>query len=87
MLKPFAVSICFHPTVVDLLHDLGYLYFVLDVFTRRFMPEFREAFEDVLRSIEEVSKAECEMKRDWAVERLRRWGDGKVMVTRSYGKA
>ncbi|KAE8447474.1 hypothetical protein EG329_010747 [Mollisiaceae sp. DMI_Dod_QoI] len=86
LLKPYAIAICFHPTVVDLLHDMQYLYFVIDAFTTKFIPEFRQGFEDVVRSIELISKIEDEREKEWVVKRLKRWGDGEVLVRRSHGE-
>ncbi|KAF8866557.1 hypothetical protein BDZ45DRAFT_276298 [Acephala macrosclerotiorum] len=75
-LKDFATSIGFHSTVVDLLHEIEYLYFVVDAFTTKFMPEFREGFEDVVRSIETIVKLESEREKEWVLRRLKRWGEG-----------
>lgn len=86
LLKGFATKIGFHPTVVDLLHDMEYLYFVVDAFTTKFMPEFREMFEDVVRSIESMCKLENERGKDWVLKRLKRWGEGEMLVRNTYKK-
>jgi hypothetical protein len=83
LLKPFAVTITFHPVVVEVLYELGHLYFVLDIFTKNFMPEFRGQFEDIVGSIEGMGRLEGEIEREWIVERLKMWGDGKLLVRRS----
>jgi hypothetical protein len=49
--------------MVDLLHDMGYLYAVLDVFTRRFLPHWRGGFENVVESIEQMVAIEDETGR------------------------
>jgi len=49
--------------MVDLLHDMGYLYAVLDVFTRRFLPHWRGGFENVVASIEQMVAMENETGR------------------------
>lgn len=50
-LKDFAISSGFHSVMVNLLYDMGYLYAVVDVFTRCFLPELRSAFEELVESI------------------------------------
>lgn len=40
------------------------------------MPEFREGFEDVVRSIETIVKLESEREKEWVLRRLKRWGEG-----------
>jgi hypothetical protein len=37
---------------------MGYLYAVLDVFTRRFLPHWRGGFENVVSSIEQMQVME-----------------------------
>jgi hypothetical protein len=49
--------------MVDLLHDMGYLYAVLDVFTRRFLLHWRGGFENVVANIEQMVAIEDEMGR------------------------
>ncbi|CZR50916.1 uncharacterized protein PAC_00790 [Phialocephala subalpina] len=85
-LKLFATKIGFHPTVVNLLHEMEYLYFVVDAFTAKFMPEFREAFEDVVKNIETMCKLEGEGEKEWVLRRLMRWGEGDVLVRKTYKK-
>ncbi|PMD51890.1 uncharacterized protein K444DRAFT_669583 [Hyaloscypha bicolor E] len=63
LLKPFAISSGFHTVMVDLLHDMGYLYAVLDVFTRRFLLHWRGGFENVVANIEQMVAIEDEMGR------------------------
>jgi Fungal specific transcription factor domain len=58
LLKPFAISSGFHTVMVDLLHDMGYLYAVLDVFTCRFLPHWRGGFENVVANIEQMATME-----------------------------
>lgn len=50
------------------------------------MPEFREAFEDVVSSIEMMCKVEGEREKEWVLRRLKRWGEGEVMVRKTYKK-
>ncbi|KAL2072511.1 hypothetical protein VTL71DRAFT_11854 [Oculimacula yallundae] len=52
LLKPFALSVLFHSTVVDILFEMGCLYAVLDAFTTKLLPEKRQGFEDVVKGIE-----------------------------------
>jgi len=49
--------------MVDLLHDMGYLFAVLDVFTRRFLPHWRGGFENVMESIDQMQATEDETER------------------------
>jgi hypothetical protein len=42
---------------VDVFHDIGYLYAVVDAFTRRLLPSFRNGFEDVVSEIEGRGKS------------------------------
>jgi hypothetical protein len=58
--------------MVDLLHDMGYLYAVLDVFTRRFLPEWRDGFEGVVASIEQMAVMEVETEERWMQRRGKR---------------
>jgi hypothetical protein len=46
--------------MVELLHDMGYLYAVLEVFTRRFLPHWRGGFENMVASIEQTLAIEDE---------------------------
>ncbi len=55
--------------MVDLLHDMGYLYAVLEVFTRRFLPEWREGFEGVVASIEQMGVMQEGRERQWIMRR------------------
>lgn len=57
LLKPLALSLHFDATIVEVLHDLGYLYAVLDAFTLRLIPMFRDMFDKLVTEIEE----------DWAI--------------------
>ncbi len=54
LLNPFAVSAGFLGRMVDLLHAMGHLYAVLDVFTCRFLPHWREDFEGSVASIQQM---------------------------------
>lgn len=58
LLKPFAISSGFHSVMVDLLHDMGYLFAVLDVFTRQFLPHWRGGFENVVANIKQTRAME-----------------------------
>jgi hypothetical protein len=60
--------------MVDLLHDMGYLYAVLDVFTRRFLPHWRGGFENVVASIEEMQVMDEGRERQWLSRREKRDG-------------
>ena len=50
--KPFALRIGFHNTIVEILHELEYLYSVVDAFTRRLLPNYRVDFDNVVHMIE-----------------------------------
>jgi hypothetical protein len=58
-LKPFAIDVRFDATVVDVFHDLGFLYTVLDAFTSRFLPMFRGPFEALVVKIGSGSGGEA----------------------------
>jgi hypothetical protein len=58
--------------MVDLLHDMRYLYPVLDVFTRRFLPEWRSGFEGVVASIEQMAGMETGREEQWMQRRGKR---------------
>lgn len=53
LFKPFAVECGFNSTLVDMFHDIGYLYAIVDAFTRRLLPSFRKGFEDIVKQIED----------------------------------
>lgn len=55
LLKPFALQCGFNSTLVDVFHDIGYLYAVVDAFTRRLLPSLRKGFEDIVAEIESSS--------------------------------
>jgi hypothetical protein len=60
--------------MVDLLHDMGYLYAVLDVFTCRFLPHWRGGFENVVASIEHMQVMEEGREKQWLSRREKRGG-------------
>jgi hypothetical protein len=74
LLKPFAVSAGFHSMMVDLLHDMGFLYAVLDVFTCRFLPHWRGGFESLVASIEQMQVMDEGRETQWISRRRRRDG-------------
>lgn len=51
LLKPFALSSGYDYYLVRLLHDMGYLYDVLDSFTTRLVPQLRKPFEELCEKI------------------------------------
>ncbi|KAG0651154.1 hypothetical protein D0Z07_2595 [Hyphodiscus hymeniophilus] len=55
LLKTFAIECGFHSTLVDVFHDIGFLYSVVDAFTRRLLPSFRKEFEVLTSEIEKQS--------------------------------
>lgn len=65
LFKPFAVSCGFHSTVVDVLYEMGYLYFVLDSFTNRLLPMMRPAFEGLVASLEHMTALEINRETLW----------------------
>lgn len=52
LFKPFALQCGFNATLVEVFHDIGYLYALVDAFTRRLLPSFRKGFEDIIAEIE-----------------------------------
>jgi hypothetical protein len=51
--KAFALKIGFHTMVVEILHEMSYLYSVVDAFTLRLLPNFREDFHELVKKIEQ----------------------------------
>ena len=52
LFKTFAVECGFNSTLVDIFHDIGYLFAIIDAFTRRLLPSFRKGFEEIVAQIE-----------------------------------
>jgi len=52
LLIPFAISSGFNETLVHIFHELGFLYDILDSFTVRLLPFFRQGFLDLVDAIE-----------------------------------
>jgi hypothetical protein len=42
--QEFAARVGFHKTMVSLLQRMGFLYGVVDVFTQKFLPDYRDEF-------------------------------------------
>lgn len=40
---------------MDIFHDIGFLYAVVDAFTKRLLPSYRKGFEDLITEIEGLS--------------------------------
>jgi hypothetical protein len=72
LFKLFAVFAGFYSVMVDLLHDMGYLYPVLDVFTHRFLAEWRSRFEDVVVRIERMAGVVTGREERWKHRRGKR---------------
>jgi hypothetical protein len=53
--------------MVDLLHDMGYLYAVLDVFTHRFLSHWRGGFENLVANIEQMQAMEEGGEGQWVM--------------------
>lgn len=51
LFKPFAIACGFNETVVEMFHDMGYLYAVLEAFTLRLLPIYSKPFKDLTASI------------------------------------
>jgi hypothetical protein len=81
LLKPFALSCGFHDTVVSILYEMGFLQTVLDTFTTRFLPEWREGFMELLKSIEQMKDLGKRRESIWRS----RWEMGEVGVERGDG--
>lgn len=62
LFKPFAIECGFNSTLVDVLHDIRYLYATVDAFTRRLLPSFRKGFEEVVAEIEGGRDGVCEVE-------------------------
>lgn len=56
LLKVFAVSSGFHPTVVDILYEMRCLHPVLDAFSSKLLPHIRQTFEDLVEAIEQMGR-------------------------------
>jgi hypothetical protein len=81
LLKSFALSCGFHDTVVTILYEMGFLQTVLDIFTIRLLPEWREGFMELMKSIEQMSELDKRRESIWRS----RWEMGEVGVERGDG--
>ena len=81
LLKPFALSCGFHDTVVTILYEMGFLQTVLDTFTTRLLPEWREGFTELMKSIEQMRELDKRRESIWRS----RWEMGEVGVERGDG--
>ena len=59
--KYFGIKIGFHPIVADVLHELSYAYSVVDAFTTRLLPFFREEFLEIESKFEGGSEYKGDM--------------------------
>ena len=45
--KHFGIKVGFHPIMANVLHELSYAYSVVDAFTLRLLPHFRDEFKEI----------------------------------------